>query len=247
MERWATDGLDEGKHGQITRNWRLHYLYLQARARWNQGHLEGLRKTYEDAVTPNPAEAPAARPYRFLIRGMLRLAERAYGQAEDALREALREEQAFRVTRAISSARTMLAYALLKRGQMDDAMEVFAPYLEDSAHWDVAGQLMRENPIVQPLLRHAHERNLHKAFAARVLELMGAPLDPLEASGGEALSDRELEVLRVMAEGLGNREIGERLFVSEATVKTHVQRIMRKLDAASRTQAVARARERMLI
>ncbi len=50
-----------------------------------------------------------------------------------------------------------------------------------------------------------------------------------------------------MAESLGNREIGERLFVSEATVKTHVQRILRKLDAASRTQAVAKARELMLI
>jgi LuxR family transcriptional regulator, maltose regulon positive regulatory protein len=54
-------------------------------------------------------------------------------------------------------------------------------------------------------------------------------------------------VLRVRAEGIGNREIGERLFVSEATVKTHVQRILRKLDASSRTHAVARARELMLI
>jgi DNA-binding NarL/FixJ family response regulator len=68
----------------------------------------------------------------------------------------------------------------------------------------------------------------------------------VEASGGEALSERELEVLRVMAEGLGNREIAARLFVSEATVKTHVQRIMRKLDATSRTQAVARGRVLML-
>jgi DNA-binding NarL/FixJ family response regulator len=50
----------------------------------------------------------------------------------------------------------------------------------------------------------------------------------------------------VRAEGLGNREIAARLFVSEATVKTHVQRIMRKLDATSRTQAVARGRELML-
>jgi len=50
-----------------------------------------------------------------------------------------------------------------------------------------------------------------------------------------------------MAEGLGNRDIAERLFVSEATVKTHVQRIMRTLDANSRTHAVARGRELMLL
>jgi DNA-binding NarL/FixJ family response regulator len=50
-----------------------------------------------------------------------------------------------------------------------------------------------------------------------------------------------------MEEGLGNKEIAARLFVSEATVKTHVQRILRKLDVATRTQAVTRARELMLI
>jgi FixJ family two-component response regulator len=44
---------------------------------------------------------------------------------------------------------------------------------------------------------------------------------------------------------LANRDIAQRLFVSEATVKTHVQRIMRKLDGKTRTPAVARARELM--
>ena len=247
MEAWATDGLDETKYGQITRNWRLHFLFLQARARWHAGNLEGLRKTYEDAMLPNPVEAPAARPYRFLIRGMLRMAEHAYAQAEQAFREALREEEIFKVTRAIGSAKIMLAYALLVRGQMAEAMEVFKPYLEESEEGNLAGQLTRENPIVVPLLRHAHERKIRREYVEQVLHLLGAPLNVVEAAGGEALSERELEVLRVMAEGLGNREIAERLFVSEATVKTHVQRIMRKLDAASRTQAVARARELMLL
>jgi DNA-binding NarL/FixJ family response regulator len=50
-----------------------------------------------------------------------------------------------------------------------------------------------------------------------------------------------------MAEGLANRDIALRLFASEATVKTHVQRIMRKLDGKTRTQAVARARMLMLL
>lgn len=49
--------------------------------------------------------------------------------------------------------------------------------------------------------------------------------------GGEALSGREMEALRVSAQWLANRDIAERLFVSEATVKTHVQRLLRKLDA----------------
>jgi LuxR family maltose regulon positive regulatory protein len=247
MDRWASDGLDETKYGHITRNWRLHFQYLQARARWGAGDIEGLRATMEAASLPNPVAAPASKPYFHLIRGMLRMAERSYGQAEQAFREALREEEDYQVTRAISSARTLLAYALLRRGDIAQAMEVFGPVLDFTERQDLAGYVMRENPYVIPLLRHAYERNIHREFAAKVLGRMNAPVNAVEASGGEALSDRELEVLRVLAEGLGNRDIAGRLFVSEATVKTHVQRILRKLDADSRTQAVSRARDLMLL
>ncbi|HJQ30496.1 MAG TPA: LuxR C-terminal-related transcriptional regulator [Rubrobacter sp.] len=59
----------------------------------------------------------------------------------------------------------------------------------------------------------------------------------------EPLSERELEVLALIAAGESNREIAGRLFVSTSTVKTHVNNLFRKLEARSRTQAVARARE----
>jgi DNA-binding CsgD family transcriptional regulator len=55
-----------------------------------------------------------------------------------------------------------------------------------------------------------------------------------------ALTRREVEVLRLMAEGAGNAAIARRLSVSETTVKTHVRQILRKLGAANRTEAVAR-------
>ncbi len=247
MDAWSSDGLDETKYGQITRNWRLHFLFLQARARWHSGDTEGLRRTFDDAMLPNSVEAPAAIPYRHLIRGMLAMAEHAHAQAERAFRDALREEDAFKVSRAISSARAMLAYALLVRGKTGEAMEVFSPYLDESETGNLTGQLTRENPYIIPLLRHARERNIRRDYVERVLEMLGAPLDAVEATGSPALSERELEVLRVMAQGLANRAIAEQLFVSEATVKTHVQRILRKLESASRTQAVARARDLMLL
>ena len=53
------------------------------------------------------------------------------------------------------------------------------------------------------------------------------------------LTERELQVLRGMADGKSNAEIGRELFVSEDTVKTHARRLFRKLGAADRAQAVA--------
>jgi ATP/maltotriose-dependent transcriptional regulator MalT len=53
--------------------------------------------------------------------------------------------------------------------------------------------------------------------------------------------------MRLVAAGLSNREIGDALFISEETVKTHLRRIFEKLDVSSRTQAVATARSRGLL
>jgi two-component system, NarL family, response regulator LiaR len=61
------------------------------------------------------------------------------------------------------------------------------------------------------------------------------------------ITPRELEILEAMAAGLSNREIAERLFVSENTVKTHAGRVFEKLSARRRTQAVQRAKEEKLI
>jgi len=70
--------------------------------------------------------------------------------------------------------------------------------------------------------------------------------DPSASSGQalvEPLSQRELEVLRLMALGRTNREIAGQLIVAPGTVKAHTASIYRKLDVANRTEAVARARQ----
>jgi two-component system, NarL family, response regulator LiaR len=62
-----------------------------------------------------------------------------------------------------------------------------------------------------------------------------------------AITKRELEILGLIAHGLSNREIAEKLFVSENTVKTHSSRLFDKLSAKRRTQAVQRGKELGLI
>ncbi len=79
-------------------------------------------------------------------------------------------------------------------------------------------------------------------------ETLTAP-GALPAAGDrlEPLSERELEVLRLLATGRSNREIAAELFVATGTVKAHLNNIFRKLEARSRLEAVARARELRLL
>ena len=84
------------------------------------------------------------------------------------------------------------------------------------------------------------EAVLHPQVAARVVkELHGARRD--EPNAFHDLSDRELEVLKLIAQGLSNAEISNRLFISEKTTKNHVSNILSKLHLADRTQAAVYA------
>jgi DNA-binding NarL/FixJ family response regulator len=74
-----------------------------------------------------------------------------------------------------------------------------------------------------------------------------APAPPAPPPLPDPLSARELEVLRFLAAGCSNKEIGSRLGISEGTVKNHMTHVLAKLGALDRTQAALRAREFGLI
>jgi len=86
------------------------------------------------------------------------------------------------------------------------------------------------------------------AAAAATIETAGqAFVADLSQLGRLGITQREYEILRLIAEGLSNREIGERAFIAENTVKTHSSRLFEKLGVSRRVQAVQRARELRLI
>jgi LuxR family transcriptional regulator, maltose regulon positive regulatory protein len=101
------------------------------------------------------------------------------------------------------------------------------------------------------LLSEAAARGIMPDYTARLLAVFEAEErkgeveshPPPAQSLAEPLSQRELEVLRLIAQGLSNREISERLFLAVITVKGHNRNIFRKLQVRRRTEAIARARE----
>lgn len=109
-----------------------------------------------------------------------------------------------------------------------------------------------EGETMAGLLRAAHAKSKHKAYIDELLPAFETtPQRNGARSGGdhnlEALSERELEVLHLIAEGASNREIAQQLFVSIGTVKKHLNNIFLKLDAHNRTQAIATARKENLL
>ncbi|MFJ6604263.1 response regulator [Streptomyces lydicus] len=94
---------------------------------------------------------------------------------------------------------------------------------------------------IDPEALAAAIRSVHAGHVVLQPEVAGALLSQEEGNGGQgrgtSLTDRESEVLALIADGRSNREIARALVLSEKTVKTHVSNILMKLDLADRTQA----------
>ncbi|SDC12784.1 LuxR family transcriptional regulator, maltose regulon positive regulatory protein [Paenibacillus sp. UNCCL117] len=138
------------------------------------------------------------------------------------------------------------AAALYAHGDRTGAVRLLLEALEPAEESGLLRTLIDEGPVLIPVLKEA-------AVAGRLRAYMGILLDSYTEEKKreevqaypwiEPLSSRELEVLRLIAQGLSNREIGEKLFLSLDTVKGHNRRIFDKLQVHRRTEAVALARK----
>jgi NarL family two-component system response regulator LiaR len=101
------------------------------------------------------------------------------------------------------------------------------------------GYLLKDSTpeeLVRAIRQVAHgEASLHPMIARKILHELAHP--PEHPPPAQTLSERELDVLRLVTQGLSNREIAERLVITEMTVRSHVSNILSKLHLASRIQA----------
>ncbi|GHD45118.1 DNA-binding response regulator [Mycetocola manganoxydans] len=103
-----------------------------------------------------------------------------------------------------------------------------------------SGYLLKDAPPVELIAAVRSAASGESALAPAV----AGRLEARQNSANEALTSREAEVLGLVADGRSNRDIARTLFLSEATVKSHLVHIFTKLQVSSRTAAVASARER---
>jgi LuxR family maltose regulon positive regulatory protein len=137
------------------------------------------------------------------------------------------------------------ALALKLLGKNNDAIQKCRQSLVLAEPEGYIRMFVDEGPPMAELLLLAIQNNIHPEYANRLFHLIEAREKRLAAPGNlsEPLTVREGEVLRLLAAGLSNQEIAERLVISLSTIKTHITRIYGKLDVNSRTQAIAKGRE----
>jgi LuxR family maltose regulon positive regulatory protein len=142
------------------------------------------------------------------------------------------------------------------RGQQQDTTRPELKVLERSLALAKPEGYLRlfldEGPSMATLLRQAAARGIEPDYVLKLLDAFAVQANGIPPSFGlrtvpsslvEPLSERELEVLRLVAEGLSNREIAEQLVVAVGTVKAHLHNICGKLDVQNRTQAILRAQQ----
>lgn len=234
------------------RSWAALYMSLEARARWLRGETEAARQLYTDmCAAQNAHEWPGLGAVRAYIAALLAFADGRLDAAIHAAAEAINLAQRYPFVMLYGDPNIPYAAARLRNRQADEALAIFAPILTRHASEDTLGRLRWEGaPLLVPLLRLAFERDYQADAASQLLATLGvAPpmLDPatgvLVPATGEILSPREVEVLRLLAQGARNAAIAERLIISPHTVKHHVSSVLAKLGAATRTEASRLAHE----
>jgi DNA-binding NarL/FixJ family response regulator len=120
-------------------------------------------------------------------------------------------------------------------------------YVYEALRAGASGFVLKDDPPEQLLdairIVARGEALLSPAITKRVIEKFATISHPQPPSGLDDLTERELDVFRLITRGMSNAEIGHELFISETTVKTHITHVLQKLGVRDRVQAVVLAYE----
>lgn len=169
-----------------------------------------------------------------------------------ALVELQRQQaQAKRLPQRLLLVLAVQSVVLYANGEKDKAVQALAEALVLAEPGGCVRLFVDEGPLMKQLLLEAASRGIKPGYVARLLAVFETGKQDRDEKQAlspttsliEPLSQRELEILKLIAQGLSNREIGERLFLALDTIKGHNRKIFDKLQIHSRTEAIARAHE----
>ncbi|HRA68530.1 MAG TPA: LuxR C-terminal-related transcriptional regulator, partial [Caldilinea sp.] len=217
------------------------YAVIGSRLALAEGDLVAARAWLDDL--PSRTEPTGAQQRQdngaILQRARLLLAQQQATAALRLLGELMQQAQACNDWQTAVTARLLSVRAHSLQGEPAAAYTATVDALRLSAPQAAIGLFVMESAALRDLIeRAAHSEPDASAFAVRVLQRTQPATLPLI----DPLSARELEVLRLMAAGYTNKAIAAALIIAPSTVKTHSNHILAKLNAANRTEAVARAR-----
>ncbi|MEJ2597822.1 MAG: LuxR C-terminal-related transcriptional regulator [Anaerolineales bacterium] len=132
----------------------------------------------------------------------------------------------------------------------DEALGFLTDVLQKAEGGGFVRTFVEAGENLTPSLREAARRGVTPDYTARILAVMAEKVDTepaVQASLVEPLSQREIEVLRLVTSGMSNREIARQLFISPGTAKTHVHNLCGKLGVRNRTEAAMKAKELKLV
>ncbi len=231
----------EQKDGQ--RQWLVSYLSLKNQQHYVNGRMEEFERLLEQMQRQlTESDLPENYVSVETQMGMLYLSRKQWRQGEEVLMRAIERLENYPHALVFGNPYVWLAHLYLLRGWHKQVREVMKSLFTTYPLNDLEGVLLREGNVVGPLLELLEPHPIARR-ALRLWRQFHRPRAVSIPQSPESLSPREMEVLRLMAEGARNQEIADTLFITVRTVKAHVSRILTKMNVQSRTQAVSRARE----
>jgi LuxR family maltose regulon positive regulatory protein len=182
------------------------------------------------------------------VRALIALGE--YATALDVLGWLLRAAETADRLRAMIECLTLQALALASCGERNTALSLLARAIRLAEPEGYVRIFADEGPPLAALLKQLQTKPQLQAPTQYIKQLLGAfqtTVPTASVDKPQLLSERELQVLQLIAAGLSNSEIAEQLVVAQSTVKKHINSIFSKLHVQSRTQALVRARELALL
>jgi LuxR family maltose regulon positive regulatory protein len=259
LERQEVE-LQQPHMASFLKTWPMFILYQAGRTRLLQNRLEEAQQTLERmAELTNRQEWPISPALRLMLKGLIELSRENWVSAEAALQEAANYQEKMQLINLFGLARLHLAYVYLRQQHTEQALAELRVVLEQCRADNTPGRILWENrEVVKPLLQLALGRGVEAEFAREVLQrieierqsqpsVLAMPAGLKIPESCERLTRREQEILILLASGLSNSEIAERLTISFNTVKRHVAHLYEKLEVSSRLQAVSRAKQLGLI